>query len=276
LVLNALEPRLLFASLAVSLEDGVLTVVGTQEDDVIVISVNPETKKLRVQLDSDTDFSTSSARVQTIVVRARLGNDRVTIDPAVGATGQISGGGGNDVLTGGRKAWQLEGDSGHDTLFGGPGRDLFFGGAGIDTIDYSTRTEGVRVSLDGKPNDGAPAKDDKAKGERDNLAPDIENVIGGAGGDKFIGNELRNVLKGRGGDDTLIGGAGDDVLSGDEGADLLQGEDGDDVLIAIDHTIDDKLDGGEGYDAGAFDYVGAFSSTDAVLDVESEISVLIS
>ena len=268
--MHSLEPRRLL-SLAVSLDAGQLVVVGTEGDDRIEIWA--EKKKLRVAFGNEVEFMAPNSSVQTIVVRGRLGNDRIEIRDTVGATGQLSGGGGNDRLVSGRKSWQLSGDAGHDTLIGGTGRDLFFGGGGIDTIDYSARTSRVWISLDGKPNDGSPAKG-KTKGERDNLAPDIENIIGGAGNDWIIGNELRNVLKGAAGDDTLVGGGGDDVLSGDEGADLLQGEDGDDVLIAIDRSIEDKLDGGEGYDSAAFDYVLASDDHDSLAGIENEISVL--
>jgi Ca2+-binding RTX toxin-like protein len=270
-MLHALEHRFLL-SLAVSLEDGQLTVVGTERDDRIEIVV--ESKRIKVKFAVDeVDFSAPSAKVQTIIVRGRLGDDRITIDRSVSATAQLFGGGGHDLLIGGRKPGQLHGEAGHDTLIGGFGRDVFSGGVGIDTVDYSARASAVWVTLDGKPNDGTIPKK-KSKGERDNVGQDIENVIGGAGHDRIVGNELRNVLRGGAGDDTLLGGAGDDVLVGDDGADLLFGDAGDDVLIAIDRSTSDKLDGGEGYDAAAFDYILAELRGDSLLEIENEVSVL--
>lgn len=268
-VLQSLEPRRLL-SLSVSLEAGELTVVGTQEADEIIVETDK--KLLYVRFGGDIEFSAPRKTIKSIIVRGRLGDDRITIGPTVAATGQLGGGGGDDLLTGGRKSWEIAGDAGQDTLLGGSGRDVFSGGEGIDTIDYSARTVRVWVTLDGKPNDGTPPKG-KTKGERDNVGVDVENIIGGSASDRLTGSDARNVLTGGRGNDMIMGGGGDDVLAGDQGADQLFGGAGDDVLIAIDHRFEDKLEGGEGYDVAAFDSVLNSVSSDALLGIESEIAV---
>jgi Ca2+-binding RTX toxin-like protein len=121
----------------------------------------------------------------------------------------LSGGPGDDTLHGDGAADTLNGDDGDDTLEGGAGGDTQNGGAGFDTADYSARTVAVTVTLDGSANDGETA-------EADNVKPDIERLLGGAGDDTLTGNNGINVLDGRDGNDTLDPGrgAGDDLVGG--------------------------------------------------------------
>ncbi|MEY2513069.1 MAG: hypothetical protein QOJ89_427 [bacterium] len=170
------------------------------------------------------------------------------------APGDLYGGAGNDILTGGDNTPgcdkgcgpapdYLEGGPGDDLLRGGrsaasfdgdgpgaaPGNDVIVGGGG-DTVSYSGRSAGVRVDLtDTTATQGGP-------GERDKLTG-ISAVIGGDGGDVLLGDERPNSLLGGLGDDRLIGRAGNDRLEGAAGADSLDGGDG-----------NDDLDGGAGRD----------------------------
>ena len=66
----------------------------------------------------------------------------------------VTGGLGDDVITGSAAANTLLGGPGDDVLDGGAGADLLSGGIGIDTVDYSARTLAVSVDLDGIPDDG--------------------------------------------------------------------------------------------------------------------------
>jgi hypothetical protein len=135
----------------------------------------------------------------------------------------VAGGAGNGVFV----------PSGTLTVYGGNGNDTFLqgkvptpgekivGGAGTDKIDYSGRTAGVRVSLglgagadDGDPTYGAGA------GEKDDVAGDVEWLLGGSGADTLsaglasCGTATGCV--------TLNGGAGDDWF--DQGTILSAGE----------------------------------------------------
>jgi Ca2+-binding RTX toxin-like protein len=228
--------------------------------------------------------------------------DSLTIDNSVAAAGQprivAEGGPGTDTLTGGDGPESLCGGPGNDTLDGGggndrldfpcvdpqtdqtPGGDILnggagddqlnggpagsplesdklFGGDGTDTVDYSHRAAALTIMLDDVQNDGEG-------GESDNVASDVENVIGGSAGDTLVGSGAPNVLDGRdgndvvmggGADDTLAGGVGNDTLSGGEGGDTLTGADGDDALAGDDGNDSlsgsggtDTLDGGAGGD----------------------------
>ncbi len=260
-MLEPLETRALL-SITVSLDNGLLLIQGTSKDDVI--TVDAANDQVIVAMNTLT-FSTLAADVKLIRIMAGGGNDRVIVTSAVQAKADLYGEAGNDYLQADDRGCRLYGGPGNDTLVAGLGQDVLSGGPGIDKADYSARTTAVKVTLDGKANDGAP-------GERDNVMADVENVTGGSGNDCLVGNAARNTLIGGDGNDTLIGGAGDDVLVGGAGSDSMVGGEGDDLFLAIDLSAGDTIDGGNGYDSYAIDSVSGVRDT--VLNVENELSVL--
>jgi Ca2+-binding RTX toxin-like protein len=157
-----------------------------------------------------------------------------------GGADTLRGGSGNDRLYGGAGADSLNGDGGNDLLDGGSDGDTIAGGSGTDNADYSFRSAAVSLSLDGQANDGE-------SGESDNIAPDVENLAGGAGDDTLAGNASNNVLAAGPGDDLLDGGDGNDNLQGSVGNDRLRGGGGGDTLDG--GAGDDRLDGGDGNDS---------------------------
>lgn len=163
-------------------------------------------------------------------------NDRIVGDSS---SNYINGGDGDDRLLGMDGDDNVNGGYGDDRIAGGPGddsvsgekgRDKIRGGAGFDAIYYWDSDAGVRVSLDGKRNDGA-------RGERDNVGTDIEEVYGSDFDDVIIGSNRSNDLSGNGGDDRMFGMGGNDEVSGDDGRDTLSGG-----------TGNDQLNGGDGDD----------------------------
>jgi hypothetical protein len=180
-------------------------------------------------------------------------DDRVTPTEHFSFDLVIDGGPGNDVLRGtdykhgsdrldgGGGQDELYGDGGADTLTDGdrdgaagdaaPGPDTLDGGRGDDTLSYAQRTTGVRVRT------GAGA-DAGERGEHDRVAA-MENLVGGVGNDRLLGDRHDNSLRGRAGNDTidgrdvgdeLYGGPGDDRLFGGRGSDALYGGTGTDVF----------------------------------------------
>ncbi len=131
--------------------------------------------------------------------------------------------------------------AGNDTIDGGTAADT-------DTINYSTVTGGVTVTLAETGNDGSAAKD---RWYRYNLR-DVENVVGtdgATGQDTLIGNTGVNHLQGGGGDDTLRGGNGADTLDGGSGdetngdtVDYSQDSNGVTVDLSFDYGIDGNSD----------------------------------
>jgi Ca2+-binding RTX toxin-like protein len=193
---------------------------------------------------------TTSETTRWIHVAVGDGNDKVTNKSNINIVAY--GGAGNDTLTGGSSHDTLYGDAGNDTLRGGDGVDGMFGGRGTDVLhggpdadyldggsgadtlrggsgsdyaNYGHRTAAVVVDLDNARGD------DGAKGERDTVGGDIENIIGGHGADILTGNSGVNSISGGAGNDVIRGGAGDDGLVGGSGNDRVYGQGGDDVLL---------------------------------------------
>jgi Ca2+-binding RTX toxin-like protein len=204
--------------------------------------------------------SVAVAGQQRIVAEGGTGSDMLT-----GGAGpeSLCGGPGNDTLNGGggsdrldfpcvdpqvdqtAGADELHGGAGDDQLNGGPAvapleADKIYGEGGIDTVDYSQRVAPLAISLDG-------VADDAQAGEGDNVAPDVENVVGGSGADVLTGSDAANVLDGGPANDKLFGRAADDRLDGGPGNDSLNGEGGVDVLTGDDGN--DALNGGDGNDS---------------------------
>lgn len=264
-MLQALEcRRLLAASIVNSGPSGVLQVEGSAGADSIALSVVLGNIIVRINGTAEafgTDFS--DGEFHSIAINGGEGNDTITLPGTLGSpqiqlvtvNGQggndtINGSGLNDVLYGGDGDDRLLGKGGGDRLVGGPGNDNLQGQAGADTIvpgtgtdilsggdgqdraDYYYETRSLRLTIDGKANDGKV-------GENDNIKLDIEDVFGGQEQDAIDGSSRANVLNGRGerdvlwgrgGNDTLYGEAGDDKLRGFEGRDLMLGGDGNDEL----------------------------------------------
>lgn len=136
----------------------------------------------------------------------------------------------DDVITGSGIANTITPGAGNDTVNAGDGNDVIIasasldgsdtisGGKGTDTVDYSARSTGVCVVLDGIShsgsctfNMGSPAMN-VSSNDSDLIATDVENVVGTTDADHLIGNSAVNALFGLGGLDWLEGKSGDDQL----------------------------------------------------------------
>ena len=151
----------------------------------------------------------------------------------------MSGGSGNDILTGNSLGNVLAGNAGNDTLTGGAGNDFLFGelgndtyvfgvasaaeadtvievtNAGTDTLDFFSLTTALTVNL--VLNTAQTVHFNRTL--KLNSTAVIENVIGGSSNDTLTGNSLVNRLTGNAGNDMLTGGAGNDSLIGGLGDD---------------------------------------------------------
>ena len=171
------------------------------------------------------------------VVTGTEGNDVLC---GFGGDDTLNGRGGNDTLIGGPGNDVEKGGDGNDRFDQGPaaeGADRLFGGSGIDIVSYLHRALPVNVSLNAVVGDGAA-------GEGDNVDTDIENAVGGIGGDTLTANGVANLL---------VGGMGNDILTGGGGVDVLQGLDGNDSLNAQDAIAGDTVEGGVGNDTCSTD-----------------------
>ena len=140
------------------------------------------------------------------------------------------------IADGGPGADRLRGGTLLDHFDGGRGPDVVIGRGGADVIDYTGRSDDLRVTIgDGRRNDGGSG--DGAK--RDRLRS-ITHVVGGDGDDVLVGNAEENEIfgyagadriRGLGGADSLRGGDGRDVIRGGGGADSSQGMKGNDRML---------------------------------------------
>jgi Ca2+-binding RTX toxin-like protein len=191
------------------------------------------------------DFASYESSPGAVTVRLQgLGSDTQTaIAFGSDATGDTLIG--IEGLIGSRFDDTLTGNSLNNVLAGGLGNDTLDGKGGIDTVDYSrdhffdagdtADQVVVRLGINGASGTGAEFKAFAnpfgppfiVQVSTDTLIS-IENVTGTAGPDTIVGNELSNVLDGRGGNDNLDGGLGDDTLIGGAGTDTtsFQSHDG--------------------------------------------------
>ena len=187
----------------------------------------------------------------------------------------LSGNGSDNVLLGGAGPDTMLGFGGDDLLDGGTDADGMAGGSGFDTVDYSAREDAITVTVgddtygngDGNELDGSEYN----QGAHDNVASDVERVLGTSGDDSFTGYETLSQWE-QAGDETFVGGGGADQFDGKGGTDTVDysdhaagvevdlaagtgGNDADgagDSLVRIERVVgsehDDVLVGGSGAD----------------------------
>jgi RTX calcium-binding nonapeptide repeat (4 copies) len=137
------------------------------------------------------------------------------------------------ILTGGAGDDTLSGAGDRDTLIGGPGDDaispgntaqglvaeIIDGGEGSrDSVGFVSFSPPVTVSLDGVANDSFAT----VPNARPLTISGIEDVSGTFGNDTITGNDGSNILYGLAGNDTVTGGGGIfDIVRGGLGVDTL-------------------------------------------------------
>jgi Ca2+-binding RTX toxin-like protein len=271
LSLAILVPAAAHGASTVSQSGGTISVVG--DNAVNTVTISPGSGVTTVRDESGVVPGTGCTASGPQQVNCTLtnadaaitllgGDDVLTINPNALDTAFVSGGAGNDTLTGSTECDTFTADAGADTYKGGNAPTSVFGCN--DRMDYSGYTVGVAVTLDNQPNDGA--------GEGDNVGADITSVTGGsandsidaaatdrsvsfnggAGDDTITGSGLSDFLGGGPGNDTVNGNNGGDSISGGDGNDNLSGGLGDDDLSGDQGT--DRVDGGDGDDT--FDEFG--------------------
>jgi Ca2+-binding RTX toxin-like protein len=257
-----MESRLLlsFASLSAH---GTLSVVGTNNNDSIVVKFNGA--QVQAILNGQTQ-SFNKSDVKRIFAKGLAGDDRISNQTSRPST--------------------LVGDAGNDSLTGGTGNDSLDGGDGNDTADYSSRTAPITAELQidqSNPDIIAGVGGFGGQSGEHDVYRSISTVVGGSGNDSLSVQEINRdsgpnivgqsfLLDGRNGNDsfnqnsvesviTSIGGNGNDrfsffnisknTLIGGPGNDLFTNNSDDDATASI--------DAGSGYDTE--EYGGIFPDT---------------
>ncbi|MEH1881284.1 MULTISPECIES: choice-of-anchor Q domain-containing protein [unclassified Nostoc] len=165
---------------------------------------------------------TNSLQASTTTTLAN-GVDNLTLIGTSNING--TGNSGNNILTG---------NSGNNILTGGLGNDTYAFNAstplGSDRIQETTTDGNDSLSFSGTSTDiqvnlGIITTQTLNSNLKLTLSANnvIENVVGGNGSDRLIGNSLNNTLNGGTGNDVLTGGSGADTLIGGSGNDILTG-----------------------------------------------------
>ena len=252
-------------------KDGV--VEGTTGDDLIDTAYTGDPEGDRIDAG---DYNCTDADK----VVAGAGNDTVL---AGAANDTVFGEAGNDLIDGGAGNDLLDGGAGDDTFIGGAGNDSFRGDTGLDIIDYSKSGSALNIDLSTGQLSGGDATGDQ-------IISGIDGIIGSAYNDSLVGfdhegtdpsDTYTNVLKGMGGNDTILGKGGDDSLYGGAGNDNIEGGAGNDYIegdgdtgtpvAAKDLTIDwqkfkqdcGNLVNGSSYDMGGVKVTFGFAAQDS-------------
>ncbi len=226
---------------------------GSAGRDVIRAVVDPLGAKVTVNGVAEVR---SLAGLSGLQIRAKGGNDRITIDGQLTIPTKIfadigndivTGGGGADSIVGGRGADVLNGGGGNDSIFGQGEADRIYGGNGNDFIEGGSGANVIR---------GGAGDDDIFSGS--GVAAGRTTVYGEAGNDTIMGSQRA---------DLLFGGAGDDALEGWLGNDKLYGGDGKDRLNSRDRGDRDLVDGGAARDMAWVDWRDDLLGIEKVLEV---------
>lgn len=250
---QSLESRNLLAG--ISFDSGVVTVIGTESNDISIVSVSSATQ-INVSLNGFATQTFTTSAVSKLVFLGLGGDDFFRNQTNLPV--QASGGDGNDRLIGGGGGDLMSGGAGDDFLFGGDGNDTLIGNDGIDRlfgefgddllvgnagVDWLYGADGDDSLLGGDGNDnlfGGRGNDDSRGMEGDDYISDDE------GNDFFDGGNGNDFVNAGDGADIILGGDGDDLLRGGEGNDRIEGLNGNDRLIG--GGGDDQLFGGLGED----------------------------
>lgn len=234
-LIQVLESR---ALLSATLENGVLTLEGTSEDDILRVRPDRDDPTIVVARVNDESFEFPAEDVSEIVINGHAGNDRLQIARRLRVPGELSGGEGDDKLAGGPEADVLDGGPGRDRISGGLGSDVLNGGEDGDRMNGGLGSDTMNGGGGNDAMFGHFGADVMFGGDGDDL------MDGSRGNDVMAGENGNDLMRGGAGDDDMSGGDGNDKMSAGQGSDMLFGENGDDTLGGNSNT--DILDGGPG------------------------------
>ncbi|MBI4897580.1 MAG: hypothetical protein HY827_04345 [Actinobacteria bacterium] len=201
-------------------------------------NVLPSIERLVGGPEDDTFSTTDGLTPQQGVSRNLIGNGGD--DVLVGGSGDdhLLGGGGDDALVGNFGNDTVSGGDGDDNLDGGEGADTLAGEAGVDTVDYSDRSEPLKIVNEGGAQTTSGALDGA---EGDVFESSFERVLGGIDNDEIIGSDSA---------ETIDPGYGDFS----DGVDMVDARGGNDTLLLRDGMAD-IADCGDGVDSVTSDVV---------------------
>ncbi|MEM9629334.1 MAG: cadherin domain-containing protein, partial [Pseudomonadota bacterium] len=224
---------------------------------------------------------TFTIAVGDVAENITLADGGVTFTDAGVTETSVTGGSGDDVITGGAGADSLDGgSSGWDTLDGGGAGDTYYaigdgladtyadtGSSGTDTIilksgtgsNFELTDQFDAASTGIEAIDGSAVSGETLRAQRSNSQINWD----------FSGITLTDVdqIEGRNADDTIIGSAGADTIIGGAGADTIDGGGGTDVAVFSGNWVDYTISLNNGT-YSVVDNVGS-DGTDTITGVET-------
>ncbi|MCA0257005.1 MAG: cadherin domain-containing protein, partial [Proteobacteria bacterium] len=158
------------------------------------------------------DYSESTAGVN-VNLTTGSGSGGFAQGDVLAGLEDVIGSGHADRITGNASDNRLQGGAGDDVLSGLGGADILDGGDGVDTADYSASVGAITINFAAGTGTGGDA-------EGDTLIS-IENVLGSAQADTFLGDANTHAISGQGGDDLIMAGAGAEAIDGGSGFDTV-------------------------------------------------------
>ncbi len=195
------------------LESGELFVVGTNDDDEILVKEKNGSVEVKIESDDfDAKHAFPAADVGRVFVFALAGDDEVNIHKTISLDAFVLGGDGDDQLSGGQGRNVLVGGNGDDEIIGNHTLDIIIGGWGEDEMNGK---DGDDLLIGGSTNadESLAALDTLLSDWNDRDLPSIFSTLvvsddeeedelhGAAGADLFwdeIDDELSDVDSGEG------------------------------------------------------------------------------
>jgi hypothetical protein len=202
------------------LEGTALLIVGTTDNDTIVVAPGSTSATLHVTINGVT--STVATPTGRIIVMARSGDDNVQVEGSIAQMCWLYGEAGDDRLNAGAGGSLLIGGDGNDQLLGGNGRDVMIGGQGADRLIGNANDDILIAGFTTKDErDSASHEEfwcevlhewnraDSFTTRVSNLSTTLLPVVR----DDYFADEI-DFLNGGAGDDWLIFNSGEDKVTG--------------------------------------------------------------
>ena len=192
--------------------------------DLHTVSCTPLSSSivLDMRLRDQNDIAVAAATIGRVGIAGEDGNDRLVSNEPAGSDVDLSGGNGNDVITGSDARDNLDGGAGVDVLRGGLGKDFLSGGIGDDRVYGGWGDDGVG---------------------------------GSQGNDLLDGGLGRDILDGWSGRDRIYGGPGNDYIRAGDGIDYVWGGDDADTIYGGKQQFSSGDSGDWLYGQGGFDHL---------------------